>query len=76
MNKKWGNKHEAAVILNCAPRTLKNYRDRHDLKENIHWRRRNKTTIDYNLDLLRHYIDNILHPKAHEKFCIKYLKRK
>lgn len=75
MDKEWGNKKQAAIILNCAPRSLKNYRDRDQLKKNIHWRYRNKTTIDYNLILIQNLMFNWLHPKKHEKFCQEYFKK-
>jgi hypothetical protein len=67
--KNWGSKHEAAPILNCAPRTVKNYRDRKDLIENVHWRKRGATRIEYNLVLLQDYMKNLNNPEKHLKVC-------
>jgi hypothetical protein len=72
MVKKWGDKHEAALILNCAARTVKKIRDRREIIENIHWRKINATNVEYNLVLLDDFMKNRCFPEKHLKICKQF----
>jgi len=68
------NKHQAAKIIGCRPRTLKSYRAQGLLQEGIHWFRINCRRITYNSYLLQDWVVNrynwIQHEKAIENFLI------
>jgi len=69
----FGNKHQAQRILGGSTETLKKYRQRGQLKENIHWIRVNPRVVRYNLTLLSDWMQNINDPLAHQRAVEIYL---
>ena len=67
------DKHEAAKIIGCKPRTLKSYRDSGLLQEGIHWFRINSRKISYNPQLLLDWKVNRYNFVEHEKAIAKFL---
>ena len=67
------NKHDAAKILGCKPRTLKSYRDSGLLQEGIHWFKINSRKILYNPYLLNDWKINRYNFIEHEKAIEKYI---
>ena len=67
------DKHEAAKIIGCKPRTLKSYRDSGLLQEGIHWFRLNSRKITYNSYLLFDWTVNRCNYIEHEKAITKFL---
>ena len=68
------DKHTAAQIIGCKPRTLKSYRDQGLIEEGIHWFRLNSRKICYNANLLQDWVVNKYNTIEHERAIEKFLK--
>jgi hypothetical protein len=67
------DKWEAGRMLGLSPETLKKYRDRGYLIEDIHYYRWNQRLIRYNITLLKDWAVHRNNPAAHQRAIELYL---
>lgn len=66
-------KREISKLTGLSGDTLKKYRLKGLLSENIHWIRINAKVVRYNVPLVKDWLQNINDPQTHQKAIEVYL---